>query len=131
MAVLLPGVLFARRGWVVGVAATLFYGAIAAALIFARDRFPSWSAKHPALDAACFGPFLFFALAYLTSLPTTTCLLIGLAGAAAVGGARRRRRLAETATRGIRGAREAGAGAVERAIQLHRDACVPHVKVEP
>lgn len=76
-----------KRGWAVGAAAALVYGALAITSILSWERLKAWSSEHPVLDSALFGPLLFLALAYITSLPTATCILIALVAAAGVRGA--------------------------------------------
>ncbi len=75
-----------KRGWAVGAAAALVYGALAITSILSWERLKAWSSEHPVLDSALFGPLLFLALAYITSLPTATCILIALVAAAAFAG---------------------------------------------
>jgi hypothetical protein len=86
MAVGMPLLLGAKRGWAVGVVGAVVYGVLAFANVVARDRLVAWSSLHPSLDAAFFGPLLFLALAFLTNLPTETCVAIALLGGVTVVG---------------------------------------------
>ncbi len=97
MAIGLPMALAAKRGWLVGVVAAVVFGALAVGA-FRWDRLKSWSAEHPVLDSALFGPLLFLALAYITNLSTLGCVAIAAAGggaALALGGYLRARRRAK------------------------------------
>ena len=87
MAVGLTVALTAKRGWAVGAVAALVYGGLAIATL-RWDRLLGWSARHPLLDSAFFCPLVFLALAYITRLPTATCLAIALAAGAAFVGLR-------------------------------------------
>lgn len=82
VSVILVIALTAKRGWAVGAVAALVCGGMFFAAL-RWDRLLRWSAKHPVLDSALFGPLLFLALAYITNLPTATCFAIALAGGAA------------------------------------------------
>jgi hypothetical protein len=74
-----------KRGVVVGALAAVVYGGIGLSTL-AWQRTANWSKRHRLLDSLLIIPLLFFAIAYITKLPTGICLLIALlAGLALVG----------------------------------------------
>ncbi len=62
----------ARGPWF-GALAVLIYADMFGWVILAPPRYDNWMRKHRELDAAFFGPLLFLALGYLTSLPLIWC----------------------------------------------------------
>ncbi len=67
----------ARGPWF-GALAVLVYGGVFGWVILAPRGYDSWLRKHRELDAAFFGPLLFLALGYVTSLPLLWCAAITL-----------------------------------------------------
>jgi hypothetical protein len=98
LALMVPVAIGAKRGWVIGVAAAVVYGAMLLGGSLAwQKRVTSWSARHPVLDSAFIAPLMFFALAYITNLSLALCLAVALATWVVVGGLgawRRRHRVA-------------------------------------
>lgn len=71
-----------RRGWVVGSVAAVVYGGLGLAMALAPGGVVAWSRRHPRLDGAFFGPLVFLATAYLTSLSIWICAGAGVVGVA-------------------------------------------------
>jgi len=85
-----------RRSWAVGAAAALIYGALAFGTFVPRDRLRAWTARHPAVDSAMFGPLLFGLLASATRLSTGMCVVVGAVGGVAFVGITRAVRMRRT-----------------------------------
>jgi len=66
------------RGPWFGVLAVLVYAAMFGWVIVAPRRYDGWMRRHRGLDAAFFGPLLFLALGFATSLPLLWCAAIAL-----------------------------------------------------
>lgn len=69
-----------KRGWLIGVVALIVYGGLGLGMAFAPKAVLAWERRHPVLDGMIFGPFVFLALAYITSWSLWVCLLLGVAG---------------------------------------------------
>lgn len=66
------------RGLWFGVLAVLAYAVIFGWVILAPRRYDDWTRRHRGLDAAFFGPLLFLALGFTTSLSLLWCAAITL-----------------------------------------------------
>ncbi|GIH99671.1 hypothetical protein [Planobispora takensis] len=64
-----------ERGPLMGAFAGAVYGSLAISLLL-WDRFVLWGREHPLLDALGFGPVMFIALAFVTSLSPAVCAAI-------------------------------------------------------
>ncbi|MDQ2956230.1 MAG: hypothetical protein M3Y42_04620 [Actinomycetota bacterium] len=69
-----------KRGWVVGAIAAVVYGGLGLAMALAPGGVVAWSRRHPRMDGSVFGPLLFLALAYLTSIAIWICAAVGVVG---------------------------------------------------
>lgn len=62
------------------VVVAVVFGGMTITSAFARARLTAWARRHPHLDGAMLGPFLFIAVAFTTTSPEWLCLLMGVAG---------------------------------------------------
>lgn len=86
LAVGIPFGLASKRGWYVGAVAAIVYGTLAYLSVRHWSEMLRWSAQHPFLDSTFVIPFLFLALAYISTLPIAVCILISIvAGGAVIG----------------------------------------------
>lgn len=85
-----------RRGWVIGMAAGLFYGVMLVGYAISPRHIQEWSKNHVYWDAALFIPLLFFAMLFMlpqAPIWVLTLVAMGIGGATVPLMVRRRRQL--------------------------------------